>query len=217
MSNLSKMNHPDFYDEVYFESGAMFGKSCYSHFRWMPEPTYRMAMAMIEHTGLRRGEKVLDFGCAKGFLVKALRGLFREAYGCDCSRYAIQSADAEIRDFLQLSTASAVIPFSEKFALCISKDVFEHLSYQELSAVLAILRKQCQNLLTVVPLGHKNKYVIDAYEHDASHIIREDSDWWVSQIEASGFKTKSVDFHVEGVKDNWQKVHPKGNVVIFSE
>ena len=34
-------------------------------------------------------EKVLDFGCAKGFTVKALRLLGYKAYGVDVSEYAI--------------------------------------------------------------------------------------------------------------------------------
>ena len=39
---------------------------------------------------------VLDVGCAKGFLVEALRDQGLEAFGIDISEYAVQSKDTMI-------------------------------------------------------------------------------------------------------------------------
>lgn len=44
---------------------------------------------------------VFDIGCAKGFLVKALRSLGVEAYGIDVSDYAIELADPGVRPYLR--------------------------------------------------------------------------------------------------------------------
>lgn len=208
---------PDFYDEAYFETGSMVGKSCYTYYHWMPEPTFRMAMAIIEHTRLQRGEAVLDFGCAKGYLVKALRYLFRDAYGCDWSQYAIDKADPDVKDFLRVCTATDPVPFEQDFQLCIAKDVFEHIPHKDLPKTLAHVREKCRNLFLVVPLGDGKKFLIDAYEGDKSHHIREGIDWWLDQLERSGFKLVSKDHFIPGIKENWYKINPLGNACILCE
>jgi SAM-dependent methyltransferase len=45
---------------------------------------------------------VLDVGCAKGFLVKALRNLGLQAYGVDISEYAIGKAESGMREYLRV-------------------------------------------------------------------------------------------------------------------
>ena len=44
---------------------------------------------------IAEGERILDFGCAKGFLVKAMRILDVAAQGVDVSKYAIDRVDGE--------------------------------------------------------------------------------------------------------------------------
>jgi len=68
------------YDEEYFESGLATGKSCYLNYRWLPELTIKMAHNIIRYLDLKENEKILDYGCAKGYLVKAFRILDIEAY-----------------------------------------------------------------------------------------------------------------------------------------
>ena len=57
--------------------------------RWVP-----IARTFVAHFGLKPGDRVLDVGCAKGFLVKDLcdvcPGL--EVYGLDISHYALTHA-----------------------------------------------------------------------------------------------------------------------------
>ena len=206
----------EFYGEDYYEYGRMTGKSSYSHYRWMPELTFRMAMAMIEHCSISRDQQILDFGCAKGFLVKALRHLFRDAYGCDWASYAIENAEADVRKFVRLSTASSPIPFRNSFDLCIAKDVLEHIPYYQLAELLLQFRQRSEELLVVVPLGNGARYIIDEYEADRSHVIRENKRWWDEQISAAGFDIISSEFYVPGIKDSWYRVHKKGNAVIHA-
>jgi len=210
-------SRPEYYDEVYFETGTMHRKSLYSYYRWLPEQTFRMAMAVVEHAGLRRNERFLDFGCAKGFLVKAMRHLFRDAYGCDWSKYAVANAEPEIREYVRLSTPERPIPFEERFRLGFAKDVLEHMPYPALPSALRNLRESCQRFLAIVPLGENQRYVIEEYERDSSHFIREDIPWWTARMKDAGFEKITAEYHVPGIKDSWHAVNPKGNVVLLAE
>jgi SAM-dependent methyltransferase len=87
--------------------------------RWMP-----IARDIVAHYGLKPGERVLDVGCAKGFLVKDLMaacpGL--EVYGLDLSSYALAHAAPEAAGRLVLGTADQ-LPFdraSFQAVLCIN-------------------------------------------------------------------------------------------------
>lgn len=215
MSNLYDGTNHEYFNADYFETGTMTGKSCYTYYRWMPEPTFRMAMALIEYAGIKKEESVLDYGCAKGFLVKALRCLFRDAYGCDISKYAIDNSDPEVRKYIKLCTYENLVPFDQNFSLSIAKDVLEHVPYSQILPLLSALRKKSDRLLSVVPLAKHSKYIIEAYELDGSHIIREDIEWWKNKFIEAGFKIISIESHVEGIKDNWYKINPLGNAVFY--
>ncbi len=218
MSTLyeKRVSH-DYYDEDYFETGTMSGRSCYSYYRWMPEVTLRMAMAMIEYAGIDRSQKVLDFGCAKGFVVRAMRTLFRDTHGCDASAYAVRRCDPEVDRYVKLATETEPIPFDTEFDICMSKDVFEHIAYADLPKILSAIAAKSRRLLTIVPLGDGQRYLIDAYEDDQSHIIREGVDWWLESLKTAGFRNVKWDYHVMGIKDSWHRINPQGNLVVLSE
>ena len=74
------------YGEQYFDGARDVGYGGYRYDgRWIP-----VAEDIVRHFGLEPGDRVLDVGCAKGFLVKDLMkvcpGL--EVFGLDISEYA---------------------------------------------------------------------------------------------------------------------------------
>jgi hypothetical protein len=62
-------------------------------------------------------QTVLEIGCAKGFLVKALRDLGVKAYGCDISEYALNISSEHQRDLTDSSSARF---YTSSFALVAS-------------------------------------------------------------------------------------------------
>ncbi len=73
------------YDADYFLRGKATGKSLYEDYRWMPGLTIPMVRSMISHLGIANADMVLDFGCARGYVVRAFRELGYLAYGYDTS------------------------------------------------------------------------------------------------------------------------------------
>jgi ubiquinone/menaquinone biosynthesis C-methylase UbiE len=97
--------------EMYFDGPREYGYGGYRYDgRWIP-----VAEDIIRHFGLKAGNRILDVGCAKGFLVKDLMkvcpGL--EAFGLDVSEYALIRCEKEVVGRLHLGTA-ARLPFPDK-------------------------------------------------------------------------------------------------------
>lgn len=203
------------YDEAYYERGVETGKSCYSNYRWLPELTVPMAMTLIDVVGIRPTHTVLDFGCAKGYCVKALRTLRREAYGIDVSPYAIEHADADVSSYCTMVDDLDGWSVTHRYDHVIAKDVLEHVAYDEIDATLQAFARMTDSALVVVPLGENGRYVIPAYEADVTHQIREDAAWWRERLSRC-FASVKWTHHVPGLKDNWQKVNPRGNAVLWA-
>lgn len=104
------------FGEMYFDGPREYGYGGYKYDgRWVP-----VAKDIIEHFELKPGDKVLDIGCAKGFLVKDLMqvcpGL--QVYGLDVSRYAILHCEPEVIGRLHLGSADS-LPFPDKSFDCV--------------------------------------------------------------------------------------------------
>ena len=98
------------FGEQYFDGPREVGYGGYRYDgRWIP-----IAEDIVRHFGLKRGDRVLDVGCAKGFLVKDLMtvcpGL--EAFGIDVSEYALMHCEREVVGRLHLGSATR-LPFPD--------------------------------------------------------------------------------------------------------
>lgn len=193
----------EIYDRTYFEDGLAVGKSLYNGFRWMPERSCQEAMAIIDCLNIDKEQTVLDFGCAKGFLVKALRLLGREAYGCDVSRYAVCTADTSVRQFIRLCTPEIPFPFKRCFNVVLAKDVLEHLDVTELYDFLHYMNKHCSALFVAVPIGDGKRFHVPEYNYDATHKIAQTPDWWKKVFQEHGFDLDWEMVYMPGMKDNW--------------
>ena len=143
----------NFYDKKYYEDGIASGKSCYVNYRWIPELTIPMAYYIIKELGLKTGDQVLDYGCGKGYVTKALRLLGIDARGVDVSEYAVGQADPDTRDFVALITNDNPVPWRQKFDWIITKDVLEHVPDQPLNMFLENYSSLANNMWHVIPLG----------------------------------------------------------------
>jgi len=130
--------------------------------RWLP-----IAEDIVRHFGLSAGDRVLDVGCGKGFLVKDLMkvcpGL--EAFGIDISEYAVMNCEPEVAGRLQVGDAMH-LPFSDNsFEAVISINTIHNL---ERAGCIHALREMQR-------LAPGKGYVqVDAYRNPAERQIFED-------------------------------------------
>lgn len=97
------------YGKDYFDGSRDVGYGGYGYDgRWVP-----VAKDIIAHYELKPGDRVLDVGCAKGFLVKDLLAEGIDAYGLDVSEYALKNCEPEVVGRLQIGSAES-LPFPDQ-------------------------------------------------------------------------------------------------------
>lgn len=205
----------NFFDKSYYESGPQSGKSLYQNFRWMPELTIPLAHHIADYMNIYYDHTIMDYGCAKGYLVKAFRLLGYTAYGTDVSKYAISQADKEVDHNLSLiEPGSGAFPSTDHL---IAKDVLEHIPYDSIDSTLEIIRNKCGKVFAIIPLAEDGKYIVPAYEFDKSHFIRENKDWWQDKFKQAGFTKIHATTDLGPFKANWTEQWPDGNLLVIGE
>ena len=119
----------------------------------------KVAKAMADHYGIKPGDKILDIGCGKGFLIYdftlVVPGV--EVTGIDISEYAIENAVDGIKDRVQVGKADT-LPFADKsFDLVFSINTMHNLYNYELDKALREMDR----------VGKKNKYIcVESYRNE---------------------------------------------------
>jgi SAM-dependent methyltransferase len=127
--------------------------------RWLP-----IAADIVRHFNLKPGDRVLDVGCGKGFLVKDLiatcPGL--EVFGLDVSEYAVMNCEPEVIGRVHLGNAKS-LPFpDDSFMAVLSINTIHNLDND---ACLTALRE----MERVAP--GKGYVQVDAYRNDAEEKV----------------------------------------------
>jgi protein-L-isoaspartate(D-aspartate) O-methyltransferase len=114
----------------YWDGERQYGYGGYKYDgRWLP-----LAKQIAEQYGLKAGDRLLDVGCGKGYLLfeftRAVPGL--EIAGLDISQYAIDHAKEEVKPFLVQGHARQ-LPFPDKsFDFIYSNTTLHNLPPQDL-------------------------------------------------------------------------------------
>lgn len=168
---LARVNDPDFPKAKASELSKQWGydywdgdrRICYGGYRYMEGRWEKVARAMVEQYQLKPGDKVLDVGCGKGFLLydftKVVPGL--ELHGLDVSDYAIQNAKDEIKPSLRVGHAKELPYPDHYFDLVISINTLHNLYNYELQKALSEIER----------VGKKNKYIcVESYRNEAEKV-----------------------------------------------
>ena len=127
------------FDQEYWDGDRAFGYGGYRYDgRWRP-----IAEKIAAHYDLRAGQRVLDVGCGKAFLLYELTQVVPglEVAGLDISTYALENAKAEVRPFLKHGHARA-LPFADgSFDLVYSINTLHNLFLNDLWSAIAEIER----------------------------------------------------------------------------
>lgn len=210
---------PAAYSEDYFLRGEDLGLSCYTNYRWMPGTTYRMATAILDHLDTKGNETFLDFGCARGYLVRALHEQGFEAFGVDLSVWAVENADKTVRSRISPVSLVRGLPVDlPAVDWIIAKDVLEHIEPDDLVRLLRLLWSRVKlGLFVVVPVSGEidGPYLSPRDEYDVTHLVRWPAWAWLRaflELEGAYVRYQS---RLKGIKDHIAASSP-GSVGIFT-
>ena len=174
------------FGKYYFDGPREYGYGGYIYDgRWIP-----VARDIINYFDLKPGDKILDIGCAKGFLVsdliKICPGL--NVYGLDISEYALNLSPENTKNKLIKASCEA-LPFSEnEFDAVISINTIHNCNRD---GVIKSLKE-----ITRVSKRSKSFIQVDAYHNEEQK--KEFLDWVLT-----------AKFH--GYPDEWFEVFKESN------
>ncbi len=122
-----------------------------------------VAEAMAKHYGLKAGQRVLDIGCGKAFLLyeftQVVPGI--EVCGLDVSGYAVENAKEEVRPFLKQGHANQLPYADASFDLVISINTFHNLYCYDLEKALREMQR----------VGRGNRYLcVESYRNEEEKV-----------------------------------------------
>lgn len=147
------------YDYDYWDGDRKYGYGGMKYDgRWV-----KVAKLMADHYGIKPGDRILDVGCGKAFLLNDFMQVVPgvEVSGLDISKYAIENAKEEVKPFLKVGNALS-LPYPDKyFDLVISINTLHNLYLQDLIPALKEIER----------VGRKNKYIaVESYRNEQEKV-----------------------------------------------
>lgn len=147
------------FDAEYWDGDRTTGYGGYRYDgRWR-----KVAKAMVDHYGIKAGDRILDVGCGKGFILydfsELVPGL--DVNGIDISSYAIEHSKEEIRDRLKVGSARR-LPFADdEFDLVISLNTLHNLYCHEFHDAMKEIER----------VGRRDKYIcVESYRTEEEKV-----------------------------------------------
>lgn len=146
------------FGQEYFDGDRRYGYGGFKYDgRWVS-----FAKKLIAHYGLQPGDRVLDIGCAKGFVVHDFRAGGMEAFGLDISDYAIANAMDDVKPFLRTGTAADLSAYADQsFDLVLSINTLHNLQLPQLFQALREIER----------VGRRHKFIVmDSYRNEREKV-----------------------------------------------
>ncbi|TSC80433.1 MAG: type 11 methyltransferase [Candidatus Peregrinibacteria bacterium Gr01-1014_25] len=143
----------------------------------------------IAHYGLKPGDRVLEIGCAKGYLLVEFLKQGMNVVGIDGSAYAIENAHPDVKAYLQRGDFRS-LPFPDKsFDLVIAKDTLEHNPEPAVRATIAeCMRVTKGPTFFQLCVGRTPAEIAAMPKWDQSYTMNHTPEWWDRFFDEVGYR-----------------------------
>ena len=144
---------------------------------------------LIQILELTLDMKILDFGCATGGLLKALKEQgFKNIKGTDISYWAIGYGKEKLKLGEELEYHNINL-LTQDFDVILFLDIFEHVpSVEEIISYLELINDGTRIVVRLpVSLIEGNPYVLEVSNNDATHVQCHTVEWWHELLTSCGF------------------------------
>ena len=143
------------FGKEYFDGNRDYG---YGGFNYNPIYWTGVVKDIKKKYKLSNKSKILDVGCAKGFLVYDLKKILprAEIIGIDVSKYAIRNSKKEVKKFLKLGDAKKLNFKDNYFDLVISINTIHNLNMNNCAKALKEISRVTKKNAFIVVDAYKN-------------------------------------------------------------
>lgn len=149
------------YGKDYWDGDRKYGYGGYSYDgRW-----HVVAQDMIDHYQLEPGQKILDVGCGKAYLLYEFKKLIPEldVRGIDTSEYGLAHAKEEVKQYLTLAPAQA-LPYEDKeFDFVYSLATLHNLKIHELQKAISEINRVSKD-------PSRSYIMLESYRNEAERV-----------------------------------------------
>jgi ubiquinone/menaquinone biosynthesis C-methylase UbiE len=166
------------FDFEYFDGPRKYG---YGGYYYHPKYWTATVDLFINYYKLSNNSRILDVGCAKGFMLSDFRRKLPKAFLCglDISEYAIRNSDPLVKKYLVNGNATS-LPFSDNsFDIVISINTVHNLQIDQCIIALKEIERVSRGSSFVMVDGWKTdeeKELLDKWVLTAKTILSE-SEW----------------------------------------
>lgn len=144
------------FGKEFFDGERQYG---YGGFSYNPKFWTEVVKDFVEYYNLKDGSKILDVGCAKGFMLydfKKYNETF-DLHGVDVSEYAIRNSVEDVKEKLKIADAKSLPYEDNTFDLVIAINTIHNLDYKECAVSLNEISR----------VSKKNAFLtVDAYRNE---------------------------------------------------
>ena len=174
------------YGEEYFDGELGYGGYYYDG-RWKP-----VAEEMVKHYMIGKDTKILEIGCAKGYLLYEFYKLgYKNVFGCDISDYAISNTPEDIRNNCKVMRADSLEYFDNSFDLVYTIDCIHNLYPEAVDkAIKEIIRVSRNKKKMFIRVGSfRNKEELDNIKKWAvTSLTFEPPEYWLERFKKLNYK-----------------------------
>lgn len=145
------------FDHEFWDGERKYG---YGGYKYIPGRWDYVADQLIKTYNLSKGSKILDVGCGKGYLLKEINSKINgiQIYGFDISKYAIDNAHPDIKNYLYVHEAQSEFKYEDKyFDLVISLGTLHNLEIFDLKKAITEIER----------VGKKKYLMVESFRNEA--------------------------------------------------
>ena len=165
----------DYFDNP--DIGVGYGK--YSYDGRYSEAVNRI----VEYYCLQPSLRILEVGCAKGYVLVEFHKLGFDVTGIDISAYGVKNAHKDIRNYVSQGNIDS-LPFQDKsFDFVLAKEILPHVDESKVeSAILECMRVSKGKIFFEIQCGRTQAELKLMKQWDCTHQTIQTPDWWESLL-----------------------------------
>jgi SAM-dependent methyltransferase len=147
------------------------------------------ARKLVQTYDLKPGSRVLELGCAKGYVLVELQKLGMDVKGIDASKYAVENCHPDLTGRVECRRlgASLALP-DQSYELVFAKELLPHLHPWHALQLAAHISRIGRAAYLEIQVAESEESARLMKQWDPTHQTCKGRDWWKRQLQSAGYQ-----------------------------